>query len=316
MEFDLSDTKAPGKSAVDELAKIMASITAEPGFAEQCRRNFDDVLTDIPSTMSCRIGARRADRRQAHAAPCGQRPGADSCPHEGHDKLMRIQNLSLDLFGKFTGKTFDFGKGDTDCDFHVIYGLNEAGKTTTMQGYLRLLYGFPQRDPYDFRHGRPNLKVSGTLQLGGDVNKFSRLTTRTGNLVDASNTAVTENAILALLGGLSSDDYRSLLCLDDDTIEKGGEDIVKAKGDIGRLLFSAAAGIADLNEVLEQAHTTADELYRKRRSKTRMAELKRGLSETDERIRMMDVPAHKLKSLKAKLKSAEQEEKRGEDGTR
>ena len=222
---------------------------------------------------------------------------------------MRIQNLSLDLFGKFTGKTFDFGKGDTDCDFHVIYGLNEAGKTTTMEGYLRLLYGFPQRDPYDFRHGRPNLKVSGTLNLGGDLKRFSRLTTRTGNLVDASNTAVTENAILAHLGGLSSDDYRSLLCLDDDTIEKGGEDIVKAKGDIGRLLFSAAAGIADLNEVLEQAHTAADELHRKRSSKTRMAELKRGLSETDDRIRMMDVPAHKWKTLKAKLKSAEQEEK-------
>ena len=52
MEFDLSDTKAPGKSAVDELAKIMASITAEPGFAEQCSRNFDDVLKGIP--QQCR----------------------------------------------------------------------------------------------------------------------------------------------------------------------------------------------------------------------------------------------------------------------
>ena len=52
MEFDLSDTKAPGKSAVDELAKIMAAITAEPAFAEQCSKNFDDVLKGIP--QQCR----------------------------------------------------------------------------------------------------------------------------------------------------------------------------------------------------------------------------------------------------------------------
>ena len=71
---------------------------------------------------------------------------------------MRLRNLSLDRFGRFTGKTYDFGPASASGDFHVIYGPNEAGKTTTMEGFLRLLYGFPHQDSYGFQHQRKNLK--------------------------------------------------------------------------------------------------------------------------------------------------------------
>lgn len=55
---------------------------------------------------------------------------------------MRIEQLSLAFFGHFTSKALEFGKAGQASDFHVIYGSNEAGKTTTMEAYLRLLYGF------------------------------------------------------------------------------------------------------------------------------------------------------------------------------
>lgn len=57
--------------------------------------------------------------------------------------MIRLRKLDLELFGGFTSKQFDFGpRRDVGTpDFHVIYGPNEAGKTTTMEGYLRLLYG-------------------------------------------------------------------------------------------------------------------------------------------------------------------------------
>lgn len=60
---------------------------------------------------------------------------------------MRLRHLSLDYFGHFTGKAYDFGDGQGASDFHVIYGPNEAGKTTTMEAVLRLLYGFPRARP-------------------------------------------------------------------------------------------------------------------------------------------------------------------------
>ncbi|MEM8572614.1 MAG: AAA family ATPase [Pseudomonadota bacterium] len=221
---------------------------------------------------------------------------------------MRIERLSLDFFGHFTGKVIDFGKTGQASDFHVIYGANEAGKTTTMEAYLRLLYGFPHREPYGFKHQRHNLRVSGLLDIGGETRLFTRLPSRRGNLRGEANVAVPETAIALHLGGLSIDDYRSLLCLDDDTIEKGGEDIASARGDIGRLLFSAAAGVADLNAVLEQARAEANGLYKKRASTTRVAELKRELSEVETNIRTLDVSARAWRKLKDALQAAKDEE--------
>ena len=221
---------------------------------------------------------------------------------------MRIRRLSLDFFGQFTERSFDFGKAGRPSDFHVIHGSNEAGKTTTMEGYLRLLFGFPSQDPYDFLHQRKNLMVSGELEFDGKSQNFSRLPKRAGNLLDETGNVLPEQAISGQLGGLSKEDYRNLLCLDDETIEKGGEDIANARGDIGHLLFSAAAGVADLSAMLEQTRNEAQELYRKRASTTRMAGLKRELSEIETRIREIDVTAGEWENLKLALRNAEEEE--------
>ena len=221
---------------------------------------------------------------------------------------MRIQRLSFDFFGQFTDKPFDFGKADDPSDFHIIYGPNEAGKTTAMEGYLRLLYGFPLKEPYGFQHQRSNLQVSGLLEINGEARSFTRLPSRSGNLRGDARATLPETALASHLGGLSLEDYRSLLCLDDETIEKGGDDIASARGDIGRLLFSAAAGVADLNAVLEQAQDEANGLYKKGGSKNRVAELKRQLVEVERQIKDLDINANAWRKLKETLQTAKNEE--------
>ena len=236
---------------------------------------------------------------------------------------MRIERLALELFGQFTDRVFDFGtttaaSGETS-DFHIIYGRNEAGKTTTMEGFLRLLYGFPHREPYDFLHQRKNLRVSGVLAVDGAARHFTRLPTRGANLLDAAGAPLPEQALAAHLGGLLLEDYRNLLCLDDETIETGGEDIANARGDIGRLLFSAAAGLPDLSTVLGDARAEADGLYRKRASKTRVAELRRKLDQTEAQIRAQDVSATAFRRLKQAHRDALAQEaaaKAARDGLR
>ena len=214
--------------------------------------------------------------------------------------MIRLRQLNLDLFGGFTGKQFDFGaRRDVGIpDFHVIYGPNEAGKTTTMEGYLRLLYGFPHREPYDFLHQRKNLRVSGLLDIDGTETAFTRLPTRDPSLRDTHGQELPNSALQAHLSGLSEEDYRNLLCLDDLTIEKGGEEITRAKGDIGRLLFSAAAGISELSDVLDKVREEADALYRMRASSTRLAALKKEHAEVEKQIRELDVSASQYRGLK------------------
>ena len=189
-------------------------------------------------------------------------------------------------------------------DFHIMYGPNEAGKTTTMEAALRLFYGFPLREGYAFKHQRSNLQVSGQLEIDGQLRRFTRLPKRSGSLVDEAGTALPETALSAHLAGLSKEDYRKLLCLDDETIERGGEEIAQAHGDIGRLLFSAAAGVADLSTVLADVREEADAIWRKRASKTRVAELKRDLTHVEKDIRERDVSASAWRGLKTALAEA------------
>ncbi|WP_163847182.1 YhaN family protein [Pseudooceanicola aestuarii] len=223
---------------------------------------------------------------------------------------MRIQRLSLDRFGHFTDRHFDFGSAGGGPDFHIIYGPNEAGKTTTMEAVLRLFYGFPMREGYAFKHPRNNLQVSATLEIDGATRSFTRLPKRGGALIDETGTALPEAALSAHLAGLSEQDYRRLLCLDDETIERGGEEIANAEGDIGRLLFSAAAGVADLSTVLDGVRERADALWKKRGRNTRMAELKRALAEVEAEIKDRDVTASAWKGLKRALVTAQEAEDR------
>ncbi len=221
---------------------------------------------------------------------------------------MRLEALYLDFFGHFSGKKFEFGSvSESQPDFHVIYGPNEAGKTTFMEGYLRLLYGFLPREPYDFAQTRKNLRVSGVLNIEGDSRLLVRLPSTKNSLLDHSGTPISESALQASLGGLAMQDYRNLLCIDDETIEKGGEEIVNSQGDIGTLLFSAAAGISDLSSVLSDVREQADELFKKNATRTKLATLKSQLKDLDKQITEQDVSASQYKRLKALLKSANAE---------
>ncbi|WP_342537582.1 AAA family ATPase [Sporosarcina sp. FSL K6-1540] len=54
---------------------------------------------------------------------------------------MKIEKLNIYGFGKHENVTVDFGQG-----ISVVYGLNEAGKTTIQQFILHILFGFPAKN--------------------------------------------------------------------------------------------------------------------------------------------------------------------------
>lgn len=212
---------------------------------------------------------------------------------------MRIRKLILDRFGLFTDKVLDFGETfDGQPDFHVIYGSNEAGKTTLMEGYLRLLYGFPNQDPYSYKHERKNLKVTMRFDVNGQEHVLSRLPNKSASLVDENESSLSETGIQQYIAGLSQDNYRNLLCLNDDTIEKGGQDIVASRGETGRLLFSASAGLSDLSTKLASKSQDIDNLYKKRSTTSMFAVLHKELNNINEQIKEIDVNASEYKHRK------------------
>jgi len=70
---------------------------------------------------------------------------------------MRINRLDLQAYGSFTDRTLEFGYKKSD--IHVIFGLNEAGKSTSLRALKALLYGFPERTTDNFEHANHQLMV-------------------------------------------------------------------------------------------------------------------------------------------------------------
>ncbi|ARQ12329.1 AAA domain-containing protein (plasmid) [Rhizobium etli] len=213
---------------------------------------------------------------------------------------MRLRRLDLIRYGKFTDHSIDFGAARQGSpDLHIVYGLNEAGKSTTFAAYLDLLYGIGERSTYNFLHPYNTMKVGARLEFGGADHELARLKLRTGSLVDDRGQAVNEALLAGALGGVGREAYRTMFSLDDQSLKEGGNAILQSKGELGELLFSASSGLAGLSRSLATAVDEANGIYRKRSSSTKVAELKRSLEALKAERNAIDTLASTYSGLKS-----------------
>ncbi|OWO94993.1 hypothetical protein B5E41_11375 [Rhizobium esperanzae] len=219
---------------------------------------------------------------------------------------MRLRRLDLVRYGKFTDHSIDFGAVRPGSpDLHIVYGLNEAGKSTTFAAYLDLLYGIGERSGYNFLHPYNTMKVGARLEFGGAEHELARLKLRTGSLVDDRGQAVNEALLAGALGGVGREAYRTMFSLDDQSLKEGGNAILQSKGELGELLFSASSGLAGLSRSLVTAVDEANGIYRKRSSSTKLAELKRSLEALKAERNAIDTLASAYAGLKSTHEQAE-----------
>ncbi|TYR33525.1 AAA family ATPase [Mesorhizobium microcysteis] len=219
---------------------------------------------------------------------------------------MRLRQLDLTRYGKFTDYSIDFGEHVAGTpDLHIIYGLNEAGKSTALSGYLDLLFGIEERTRYGFLHQGKAMEIGACLEFDGQAHEFKRVKQRSNSLLDAHGQPVNEAILSVPLAGLTRDAYRMMFSLDDQTLEDGGNAILESKGDLGELLFSASAGLAGISSILETAITEADGIFRKRASSTKIAGLKRQIAELKSQRDDIDVQASAYRTLMTALEQAE-----------
>jgi uncharacterized protein YhaN len=192
---------------------------------------------------------------------------------------MRIRSLGLKRYGKFTDATIDFGdRAASAQDLHVVYGPNEAGKSTAMAAFLDLLYGIGAQSRFNFLHPYPTMRIEAETELKDGARKLARIKRPQNSLLDTADQPIPEAILLGELGGVDRPSYQTMFCLDDETLEAGGESILASKGDLGQLLFSASAGLADLSTRLGKAQAEADTFFRKGKRSGELADLKATLA--------------------------------------
>ncbi|MER9330930.1 AAA family ATPase [Mesorhizobium sp. M0488] len=220
---------------------------------------------------------------------------------------MRLRRLDLIRYGKFTERMIDFGpKPESGPDLHIVFGLNEAGKSTALSGYLDLLFGIEERSRYNFLHEYGAMRIGGVLEFDGAEHTFTRTKQRSNSLLNAMGQPVSEVAVTAHLAGLSRDAYATMFSLDDETLEAGGKSILESRGDLGKLLFTASAGLGHASDTLSALEAEADALYRKQAHGTELALLKKRLADLKSRRDQIDTLASTYEGLEAeRLDAAE-----------
>jgi uncharacterized protein YhaN len=173
---------------------------------------------------------------------------------------LKILELNLTAFGPFTDRTLDLGGGNPG--LHVVFGPNEAGKSSALRALHAALYGFPQKTPDAFLHPYDGLRVGARLRHSdGTEIGFVRRKGNKGTLLAADGSRLDDPALDRFLGGESAEKFKRFWGIDYPRLVQGGREILEGRGDLGEILFAAGSGVSDLRKILGTLENEASALY-------------------------------------------------------
>ena len=220
---------------------------------------------------------------------------------------MRLRRLDLLRYGHFTDRSFEIPLGNRD--FHIVFGPNEAGKSTALSAIEDLLFSVPTHSPYNFLHDYSSMRIGGVLEHGEESLEVVRRKGSKNTLLDADDSPFPAGEVLlrTFLAGADRSFFERMFSLDHLRLEAGGREILEARDEVGQILFSAGTGIAGLRARLTKLSDEADELWAERRAVRRkyyQAEDK--LKHAEQELRWQIFTANKWRELKRNFETAEE----------
>lgn len=179
---------------------------------------------------------------------------------------MRIQRLDLLRYGRFTDTHLVLPVSDSD--FHIVFGPNEAGKSTALSAIEDLLFGIAGNSPYNFLHDYGSMRIGAILENGGNTLEVRRRKGNKDTLLTANEVPVAggASALAPFLAGADQAFFKRMFSLDHERLRKGGREILEAQDEVGQMLFSAGAGLSGLRDRLKALTEEADGLWASRRA--------------------------------------------------
>lgn len=214
---------------------------------------------------------------------------------------MKLQSITLENFGIYSRRTFQFGASSVV----LIYGENESGKTTALNGIRQALYGFPVRTPYLVGQ---TMRAQASLESKqGSQVEFTRRKARVDEIVGTvDGSPVSPESIKRLLCNLTLDDYQSLFGFSLVELQRG-EDALKSTPLTHALAGGGLDGMTRLESLQSDfAHTLAD-LYKSRGTNAPINVLLREIQQTRESLRQTQVLPSAVMQLQTELKDKQAE---------
>ncbi|WLE95914.1 MAG: AAA family ATPase [Candidatus Electrothrix communis] len=215
---------------------------------------------------------------------------------------MRIDRLDLLAYGPFTEQSLDLTEGNSG--LHLIYGDNEAGKSTSLRALIAWLFGIPVRANDNFLHSNPQLRIGGQLRISdGATIEFTRKKGNKDTLLKFGDNEPMDDSFLIPFLPASIDEnlFTKLWGIDHERLIAGGRELLEQSGDLGQALFSAAVGTTNLREVLAEMQNSADKIFKPRGSKAVLNQAIANYKDAQKRIKDATLPVSDWKKLQKDL---------------
>lgn len=197
---------------------------------------------------------------------------------------MEIRQLNLAAFGPFTERTLDFSQ--KEAGLHIVYGPNEAGKSSALRGLKALLYNIDERTPDNFLHANDKLRIEGCVRAAdGRELGFARRKGRKNTLLSMEGESLDDQVLVPFLQGVTQELFEMLFGIDHRALVQGGQEILEQKGEVGQALFAASLGSHALHAVLNQLDQEAGELFLPQGSKPTINSALKAYTDLNKEIR-------------------------------
>lgn len=224
---------------------------------------------------------------------------------------MRFLSLSLLKYGPFTDLVLDLSTPDRG--LHLLYGPNEAGKSTTLRAITGFLYGIPMHTPDAHLHRMPDLRIGARLEGAGGavldvVRRKGKGTSNT--LADRADNVVDERTLQRMLGGVGQELFGVMFGITHEALRRGGEALLAGKGDLGESLFGAGLGQSGLHQIREDLEREAEELFTQKARIRPLNDALRAFSEAQKRARDLSLSSEGWLKQKEAIEQATAEKLR------
>ena len=182
---------------------------------------------------------------------------------------MRFAQLDLLAYGHFTDRRLAFTRGETD--LQLVFGANEAGKSTARSAIGDFLFGFPTQTDLNFVHAYNALRIGARVEAGDTEIEAIRKKGRKNTLLDADGAAANtlETELERQLAGADRAFFTRMFSLNHEGLRAGGETLAAADANANTALLAAGSGLADVLAEREALVAEADGLWSPNASQNR-----------------------------------------------